>query len=113
MRADLSIIQLECPAHALYRQALRYVVRNTSLPSRVRAEAQLQLQQMSNYTRPTQIRNRCTMGGYTRGVFRDFKMTRVGLVFATRLAQKADEMQYNFRLQAMAGNLPGVKRASW
>ncbi|KAF4122891.1 small subunit ribosomal protein S14 [Geosmithia morbida] len=78
------------------RQALRYIIRNTTLPARMRAEAQLQLSQMSNYTRPTQIRNRCIMGGRTRGVFRDFKMTR-----------------YNFRMEAMAGNLPGVKRASW
>lgn len=60
-----------------YRQALRYIIRNTTLPARMRTEAQLQLSQMSNYTRPTQIRNRCIMGGRTRGVFRDFKMTRV------------------------------------
>ncbi|KFH45573.1 37S ribosomal protein-like protein [Hapsidospora chrysogenum ATCC 11550] len=78
------------------RQALRYIIRNTTLPPRVRAEAQLQLAQMSNYTRPTQIRNRCILGGRTRGVLRDFKMKR-----------------YNFRLEAMAGNIPGVKRASW
>ncbi|KAH7208163.1 hypothetical protein BKA60DRAFT_465229, partial [Fusarium oxysporum] len=62
----------------------------------VRAEAQLQLTQMHCYTRPTQIRNRCIMGGQGRGVLSDFKMTR-----------------YNFRMEAMAGNLPGVKRASW
>ncbi|KAH7269156.1 uncharacterized protein BKA55DRAFT_531821 [Fusarium redolens] len=65
-------------------------------PPRVRAEAQLQLTQMHCYTRPTQIRNRCIMGGQGRGVLSDFKMTR-----------------YNFRMEAMAGNLPGVKRASW
>ncbi|KAJ3463563.1 hypothetical protein MRS44_008349 [Fusarium solani] len=63
---------------------------------RVRAEAQLQLTQMHCYTRPTQIRNRCIMGGQGRGVLSDFKMTR-----------------YNFRMEAMAGNIPGVKRASW
>ena len=78
------------------RQALRYMIRNTTLPARVRAEAQLQLTQMHCYTRPTQIRNRCIMGGRARGIFRDFKMTR-----------------FNFRMEAMAGNIPGVKRASW
>ncbi|KAI9903437.1 hypothetical protein N3K66_002789 [Trichothecium roseum] len=78
------------------RQALRYIIRNTKLSPRTRAEAQLQLSQMHCYTRPTQIRNRCIMGGQARGVLRDFKLTR-----------------YNFRMQAMAGNLPGVKRASW
>jgi len=39
--------------------------------------AQLQLTQMHCYTRPTQIRNRCILGGKSRGVFSDFKMTRV------------------------------------
>ncbi|KAG5942415.1 hypothetical protein E4U59_001126 [Claviceps monticola] len=78
------------------RQALRYVIRNTTLPPRVRATAQLQLASMHSYTRPTQIRNRCVLGGKGRGVLSDFKMTR-----------------FNFRLQALAGNIPGVKRASW
>ncbi|KAH7634334.1 hypothetical protein B0T09DRAFT_3228 [Sordaria sp. MPI-SDFR-AT-0083] len=59
------------------RQALRYVIRNTTLPARTRAVAQLQLTQMHAYTRPTQIRNRCIFGGKSRGVLRDFKMTRV------------------------------------
>ncbi|CAH0038421.1 unnamed protein product [Clonostachys solani] len=78
------------------RQALRYIIRNTTLPPRVRAEAQLQLTQMHSYTRGTQIRNRCIMGGQGRGVLRDFKMTR-----------------FQFRMEAMAGNIPGMKRASW
>ncbi|KAH8886789.1 glucocorticoid receptor-like (DNA-binding domain) [Thozetella sp. PMI_491] len=78
------------------RQALRYIIRNTTLPARTRAEAQLQLTQMHCYTRPTQIRNRCIMGGKSRGVLADFKMTR-----------------FNFRMQALAGNIPGVKKASW
>ncbi|KAB5560240.1 hypothetical protein GE09DRAFT_1116378 [Coniochaeta sp. 2T2.1] len=78
------------------RQALRYCIRNQTLPARTRAEAQLQLTQMHCYTRPTQIRNRCILGGKGRGVLRDFKMTR-----------------FNFRMQALEGNLPGVKKASW
>ncbi|PHH84318.1 hypothetical protein CDD83_2121 [Cordyceps sp. RAO-2017] len=78
------------------RQALRYIVRNTTLTPRMRAEAQLQLTKMHCYTRPTQIRNRCIMGGRGRGVMSDFKMTR-----------------FNFRAEAIAGNIPGVKRASW
>ena len=60
-----------------YRQALRYVIRNTTLPARTRAVAQLQLTQMHAYTRPTQTRNRCILGGKSRGVLREFKMTRV------------------------------------
>ena len=59
------------------RQALRYVIRNTSLPQRVRAQAQLQLSQMHAYTRPTQIKNRCVASGHARSVFRDFRLNRV------------------------------------
>lgn len=61
------------------RQALRYIIRNTTLPARVRAEAQLQLTQMHCYTNPTQIRNRCILGGKGRGIFSDFKMSRVSI----------------------------------
>lgn len=83
-------------AHEAERQALRYIIRNTTLPMLTRAEAMLQLQEMHIYTNPTQIKNRCILGGKGRGIFRDFKMTR-----------------YNFRMQALSGNLPGVKKASW
>lgn len=59
------------------RNALRYMVQNTTLPQRVRAQAQLQLASMHAYTRSTQIKGRCIMGGKGRGVFRDFRMARV------------------------------------
>ncbi|KAI1744631.1 ribosomal protein S14p/S29e [Xylaria scruposa] len=82
--------------HEPERQALRYIIRNTTLPARTRAEAQLQLTKMHCYTRPTQIRGRCLLGGKGRGILRDFKLSR-----------------YNFRIQALSGNLPGVQKASW
>ena len=53
------------------------MIRNTSLPQRVRAQAQLQLSQMHAYTRPTQIKNRCVASGTARAVFRDFRINRV------------------------------------
>lgn len=68
------------------RQALRYTIRNTALPQRTRAQAQLELAQMHAYTRPTQIRNRCIMGGKGRGVFSDFRMARV--------SQKSKHMRF-------------------
>jgi ribosomal protein S14 len=68
------------------RQALRYLIRNTTLPQSVRSKAQLQLSRMHCYTRGTQIRNRCTMGGVARGVFRDFRMARVSLVHLSLLS---------------------------
>ncbi|KAI9812693.1 MAG: 40S ribosomal protein mrp2, mitochondrial [Thelocarpon impressellum] len=82
--------------HETERQALRYIIRNTTLPQRMRAQAQLELSQMHAYTRPTQIRNRCIEGGKGRGVLSAFRMAR-----------------YPFRMNALAGNLPGVKKASW
>ncbi|KAF2240418.1 glucocorticoid receptor-like (DNA-binding domain) [Trematosphaeria pertusa] len=82
--------------HEPERQALRYIIRNTTFPQRVRAQAQLQLAQMHCYTRFTQVKNRCIMGGRGRGVFSDFRLGR-----------------YQFRMNALAGNLPGVKKASW
>ncbi|KAF8434928.1 hypothetical protein BGX38DRAFT_1218229 [Terfezia claveryi] len=79
-----------------FRQALRYISQNTTLPPRQRAQAQLQLTTMHAHTRSTQFKNRCIVGGKGRGVFRDFRMGR-----------------YQFRLNALEGNLPGVKKASW
>jgi small subunit ribosomal protein S14 len=60
------------------RQALRYMMRNTTLPQRTRVQAQLDLSKMHAYTRLTQLRNRCIMGGKSRGVSRAFRMARVG-----------------------------------
>ncbi|CAD0109935.1 unnamed protein product [Aureobasidium uvarum] len=100
-----------------YRQALRYIIRNTLLPQRARAQAQLQLSQMHCYTRPTQIKNRCIAGGKGRGVFRDFRMARVRLILDDKRAHEStiltSLLQYQFRMHALAGQLPGVKKASW
>ncbi|CAN6643145.1 small ribosomal subunit protein uS14m [Trichomonascus vanleenenianus] len=79
-----------------HRVALRYISQNTTLPMRVRIEAQLQLQAMPNYTRYTQVRNRCVESGYARSVLHDFRLCRM-----------------KFRDFALQGRLPGVKKASW
>jgi small subunit ribosomal protein S14 len=55
------------------------------------------------------------MGAKGRGVLRDFRMARV----SCRLVVGAGDMhtdrcsQFQFRLNALAGNIPGVKKASW
>lgn len=79
-----------------HSQALRHTVRNTTLPQRTRAQAQLKLSQMHCYTRSTGFKNRCTAGGRGRGIIRAFGMFR-----------------FNFRLAALEGKLPGVKKAAW
>ncbi|VVT51004.1 mitochondrial 37S ribosomal protein uS14m [Magnusiomyces paraingens] len=78
------------------RTSLRYISRNTTLPMRTRIEAQLQLVSMPNYTRTTQIKNRCVDSGYARSVIKEFRLCRM-----------------KFREKALAGELPGVKKASW
>ena len=73
----LSPGQNEAVLTSTISQALRYIIRNTTLPQRTRAQAQLQLSQMHAYTRLTQVNNRCILGGKSRGVFSDFRMARV------------------------------------
>lgn len=74
-----------------HRQALRYIIRNTSLPQRMRTQAQLQLTQMHCYTQPTQIKNRCIMGGKGRGIMADFRMSRVCLlVYAGECVRRSE-----------------------
>ena len=70
-------IVCKCTYSSGLRQALRYIIRNTTLTQRARAAAQLQLFQMHCYTRSTQINNRCLQGGKGRGVLGDFRMARV------------------------------------
>lgn len=76
----------------IYRQALRYIIHNTTLSQRTRAQAQLELSQMHCYTRLTQINNRCIEGGKSRGVLSDFRMSRVKTsVWSPCLVSGSDE----------------------
>jgi small subunit ribosomal protein S14 len=72
---------------------------------------------MHCYTRPTQIKNRCIAGGKGKGVFRDFRMARVGSTLENEVERENPRLtsflQYQFRMHALAGQLPGVKKASW
>ncbi|KAK7049673.1 40S ribosomal protein mrp2, mitochondrial [Paramarasmius palmivorus] len=78
------------------RRAYLYVARNQTLPAQVRHQAQLQLNTFDRYTRPTTVKNRCTESGRGRGVMSEFGLCR-----------------FQFRLKALAGEIPGVKKASW
>ncbi|VUG17282.1 MRP2 [Brettanomyces bruxellensis] len=77
-------------------RALKFIARNAALPQKVRLEAQIQLTAMPNYTRSTQLKGRCLDTGRGRGILRDFRLCR-----------------YQFRLQALQGLLPGVKKGVW
>jgi small subunit ribosomal protein S14 len=69
------------------------------------AEIRRQLKKEKNYaalaklprdSSPTRSRNRCQLTGRSRGVLRRFKISRIML-----------------RELALAGKIPGVKKASW
>ncbi|SCU96127.1 LAME_0F14994g1_1 [Lachancea meyersii CBS 8951] len=82
--------------HEVTTKALKYIARNTTLPPRARLEAQLRLSTMPNYTRMTQVRNRCVESGHARAVLSDFRLCRT-----------------QFRELARNGGLPGVKKGVW
>jgi len=83
-------------ANELVRRAYLVVARNAALPPQVRHSAQLQLNTFGKYTRPTTVKNRCTDSGRGRGIISEFGLCR-----------------HKFRLKALDGELPGVKKASW
>ncbi len=61
-----------------------------------RAEARVKLQQLPRDASPVRLRNRCTLTGRPRGVYRKFGLGRNKL-----------------REIAMRGEIPGVIKASW
>ncbi|KAI0061225.1 glucocorticoid receptor-like (DNA-binding domain) [Artomyces pyxidatus] len=83
-------------ANEITRRAYLFVARNQSLPAQVRYQAQLQLNSFGRYTRPTTVKNRCTETGRGRGIISEFGLCR-----------------FQFRQKALAGELPGVHKASW
>jgi len=69
------------------------------------AELRLRLKKEKNYAAlsklprdasPTRLRSRCQLTGRSRGVYRKFKICRIML-----------------RELALAGQIPGLKKASW
>ena len=61
----------------ILRRAYLYVARNATLPPQVRFQAQLQLNTFGKYTRPTTVKNRCTVTGRGRGIISEFGLSRV------------------------------------
>lgn len=61
-----------------------------------RAEARIGLQKIPRNANPTRQRNRCSITGRPRGTFRQFGLGRAKI-----------------REMALAGEIPGVTKASW
>ena len=81
---------------AAKRAQLVAIVNDTKLSDDERMEARLKLQQLPRNANPTRQRNRCSLTGRPRGVFRKFGLCRNKL-----------------REVAMRGEVPGMTKASW
>lgn len=78
------------------RLALRYITHNDQLPLQTRMLAQFELGEMPAATSSNRISRRCILSGRGRSIISEFNLSRI-----------------RFREQALAGQLIGVKKASW
>ena len=82
--------------YAAKRAELFAVIKNVNLSDEERMDARLKLQQLPRNASPSRQRNRCSLTGRPRGVFRKFGLCRNKL-----------------REVAMRGEVPGMTKASW
>ena len=82
--------------YAAKRAALNAIIKDTKLSDEERAAARFKLQQLPRNANPTRQRNRCSLTGRPRGVFRKFGLCRNKL-----------------RDIAMRGEVPGMTKSSW
>lgn len=82
--------------YAARRAALKAQIKDSSLSEEERMSARLKLQQLPRNANPTRQRNRCSLTGRPRGVFRKFGLCRNKL-----------------REVAFRGEVPGMTKASW
>jgi small subunit ribosomal protein S14 len=84
-------------AHYAERRAeLKQTIRDPGADPQERARAQSALQRLPRDASPTRLRNRDAADGRPRGYLRKFGLSRVRV-----------------RAAAHAGELPGVRKASW
>ena len=82
--------------HAQKRAKLRELIRDPRSSPEQRAAAQESLQKLPRDSNPNRQRNRCSVTGRSRGVYRKFGLARTKL-----------------REAASRGELPGLTKASW
>mgnify|MGYP000250513464 FL=1 len=78
------------------RAELRKIIADETASDEDRDTAMMKLQKMPRDTSRIRVRNRCEITGRPRGVYRDFKLSRI-----------------TFRELAHKGMIPGVTKASW
>lgn len=64
-------------SNEVLRRAYKYISRNTTLPPRVRHQAQLALNSFPNNARAEMVKERCTETGRGKGVFAKIGLCRV------------------------------------
>jgi small subunit ribosomal protein S14 len=83
-------------AYADRRQALKIVIKSSVSCEEEKRNAQRALQAIPRNASPVRVRNRCAISGRVRGYLRRFDMSRI-----------------DFRLLALRGEIPGVRKSSW
>ena len=84
---------------AVARQAkrVRMVKKYEALRNELREQGDYEaLQKLPRNSSPTRLRSRCSVSGRPRGYMRKFGISRIA-----------------FRDMALAGQIPGVRKASW
>jgi small subunit ribosomal protein S14 len=78
------------------RNALKTIIKDSSVSDDEKFEARLALQKLPRNSSPVRLRNRCALTGRPRGVYSKFGLGRCKL-----------------RDIAMSGKIPGIIKASW
>ena len=78
------------------RLALNEIINNVSASREERSEARNKLQSLPRNSSPVRLRNRCALTGRPRGVYSKFGIARGKL-----------------RELMLAGEVPGITKASW
>ena len=82
--------------YAAKRKDLLEIINNQRVSPEDRYAARLKMQQLPRDASPVRLRNRCALTGRPRGVYKKFGLARSKL-----------------RDIALAGEIPGVIKASW
>lgn len=78
------------------RKQLKESALNPNASQEERMEAQIKLQTLPRNSSPVRVRNRCLLTGRSRGVYRQFRLSRLA-----------------FRRLALSGMIPGITKSSW
>ena len=78
------------------RKALKAIMTDSKSSVEEQDAARRKLEALPRNSNPTRVRNRCSMSGRPRGVYRKFGLSRLAL-----------------REMALGGHLPGVTKSSW